>query len=467
MVPGFNPEAEGSSHLKVNADESARRVNRSLGKGGGKSARRRGIVPQRKTVVTTNANLRSKRVGVTNDAKKGFMAFSRNESNSGLTQKPLRFVKPDKLFLVSGNKVPHRIRDCRRTPSGGYTIRKDFGVRKPTLEWSPMQTKSTVQTKNNILMKTTLKSIGALALTLGSLTFSSQSTAATPYQVTYHTAHVDGLNLFYREAGDPARPTVVLLHGFPSSSHMYRDLIPKLAGSYHVVAPDYPGYGYSDQPSVSEFAYTFDHLAAVTDDLLNALKLEKYSIYIQDYGSPVGFRLFVKHPERIETIITQNGNAYDEGLSPFWDEYLRPYWKEKTPETEAKVRGLLTLGTTQFQYTAGFHDTNHVSPDAWTHDQATLDRPGNQAIQLALFYDYQNNLTQYDLWHSTLRKAQPPVLAVWGKNDPIFPPAGALAFKKDVPKVEIHLLDTGHFALEEEGDAIANYILKFLGQNVK
>ena len=315
-------------------------------------------------------------------------------------------------------------------------------------------------------MKNTLKLIAATALAAASLTIPSQAFAADT-AVTYHTTKVDGLNIFYREAGEPSRPTVVLLHGFPSSSHMYRNLIPKLAGKYHVIAPDYPGFGYSDQPSVTDFAYTFDHLAAVTDDLLNSLKLERYSIYIQDYGSPVGFRLFVKHPERIQAIITQNGNAYNEGLSPFWDENLRPYWKEKTPATEAKVRGLLGLDATKFQYSAGFRDTNRVSPDAWTFDQMTLDRPGNQAIQLALFYDYQNNVAQYNAWHATLRQYQPPVLAVWGKNDPIFPAAGALAFQQDVPKVEIHLLDTGHFALEEDGDVIANYVLTFLRQHVK
>jgi pimeloyl-ACP methyl ester carboxylesterase len=316
-------------------------------------------------------------------------------------------------------------------------------------------------------MKNKIKTIGALGFAIANLVLAQQDFAANAVTVSYHTVKVDGLNLFYREAGDPSRPTIVLLHGFPSSSHMYRNLIPRLAAEYHVVAPDFPGYGYSDQPAEAVFGYTFDHLAAVTDDLLNTLKLERYSIYIQDYGSPVGFRLFVKHPEEIQAIVTQNGNAYNEGLSPFWDEYLRPYWKEKTPVTEAKVRGLLTLDTTKFQYSAGFRDTTRVSPDAWTFDQITLDRPGNAEIQLALFYDYQNNVKQYDLWHATLRKVQPPVLVVWGKNDPIFPPAGALAFKRDVPNAEIHLLDTGHFALEEDGDQIADYMLQFLQKNVK
>lgn len=314
-------------------------------------------------------------------------------------------------------------------------------------------------------MKNQLKTLALLSLAIVGLSHHTNSVAAET-AVTYHTTKVDGLNLFYREAGDPARPAIVLLHGFPSSSHMFRDLIPKLAAKYHVIAPDYPGFGYSEQPSVADFAYTFDHLAAVTDDLLDSLKLEKYSIYIQDYGSPVGFRLFVKHPEKISAIITQSGNAYEAGLSPAWQPF-RDYWADKSSTNEAKLRGFLTLDTTKFQYTQGFRNPANVSPDAWTHDQLTLDKPGNAEIQLALFYDYQNNVKQYDLWHAALRKHQPLVLAVWGKNDPFFLPAGAFAYTNDVPNAEIHLLDTGHFALEEDGDVIATHILKFLHTNVK
>jgi pimeloyl-ACP methyl ester carboxylesterase len=315
-------------------------------------------------------------------------------------------------------------------------------------------------------MKLRLKKLVSLAMAVAGLVIAQSGFAAGPAQVTYHTVKVDGLNVFYREAGDPIRPAVVLLHGFPSSSHMYRDLIPKLATKYHVIAPDYPGFGYSDQPPVSDFAYTFDHLAAVTDDLLDSLKLSRYAIYIQDYGSPVGFRLFVKHPERISAIITQNGNAYEEGLSPFWAD-IQAYWKIRSPENEAKLRGAFTLDSTRFQYTTGMRYSNHISPDSWTFDQIGLDRPGNQTIQLALFYDYQNNVKQYGLWHETLRKYHPPVLAVWGKNDPIFLPAGAEAYKRDVPAAEIQLLDTGHFALEEDGDIIADDVLKFLHRHVK
>jgi pimeloyl-ACP methyl ester carboxylesterase len=315
-------------------------------------------------------------------------------------------------------------------------------------------------------MKSKLQIFSAFAFAAASLALAQPASADETPRVTYHTAKIDGLNVFYREAGDASRPTIVLLHGFPSSSHMFRDLIPQLAAKYHVIAPDYPGFGYSDQPSVTNFAYTFDHLAAVTDDLLDALKLERYAIYIQDYGSPVGFRLFVKHPEKISAIITQNGNAYEAGLSPAWQPF-RDYWADKSPANEAKLRGFLTLDTTKFQYSSGFRNPASVSPDAWTFDQLTLDKPGNAEIQLALFYDYQNNVKQYDAWHVALRKFQPPVLAVWGKNDPFFLPAGALAYTNDVPHAEIHLLDTGHFALEEDGDVIADYILKFLHKNVK
>jgi pimeloyl-ACP methyl ester carboxylesterase len=286
-------------------------------------------------------------------------------------------------------------------------------------------------------------------------------------RITYKTKQVDGLKIFYREAGSPSRPTVVLLHGFPTSSHMFRDLIPKLAPRYHVIAADMPGYGYSDQPGVNDFQYTFANLAAVMDKFFDSIGLDKYSIYVMDYGSPVGFRIFVKHPARIQAIITQNGNAYNEGLAPFWAEYLEPYWKEKNPTTEAKVRGLVAIQTTRFQYTQGFRNPENVNPDSYSFDQMTLDRPGNVDIQLALFYDYQTNVAQYDQWHESLRKVQPPILAVWGKNDPIFAAPGAEAFKRDVPKTEIHFLDTGHFALEEDLEPISNYILTFLGKNVR
>jgi pimeloyl-ACP methyl ester carboxylesterase len=285
-------------------------------------------------------------------------------------------------------------------------------------------------------------------------------------QVRYKTQTVDGISVFYREAGSPQRPTLVLLHGFPSSSHMFRDLIPKLAGKYHVVAADMPGYGYTEQPSLDKFSYTFDAEATLIDHFLDSIGVKKYSIYIQDYGAPVGFKLLLKHPERIQTIISQSGNAYDEGLSTFWSDSIIPYWKDKNPTTEKKVLALFTLETTKFQYSKGFPHPELVSPDSYTFDQMTLDRPGNREIQLALMYDYQNNVKQYPQWHKVLHDSKVPVLAVWGKNDPIFLPAGAEAFKKDANSVELHLLDTGHFALEDQSTAIANYILAFLGKNV-
>jgi pimeloyl-ACP methyl ester carboxylesterase len=285
-------------------------------------------------------------------------------------------------------------------------------------------------------------------------------------QVRYKTQTVDGISVFYREAGSPQRPTLVLLHGFPSSSHMFRDLIPKLAGKYHVVAADMPGYGYTEQPSLDKFSYTFDAEATLIDHFLDSIGVKKYSIYIQDYGAPVGFKLLLKHPERIQTIISQSGNAYDEGLSTFWSDSIIPYWKDKNPTTEKKVLALFTLETTKFQYSKGFQHPELVSPDSYTFDQMTLDRPGNREIQLALMYDYQNNVKQYPQWHKVLHDSKVPVLAVWGKNDPIFLPAGAEAFRKDASSVELHLLDTGHFALEDQSTAIANYILAFLGKNV-
>jgi pimeloyl-ACP methyl ester carboxylesterase len=279
--------------------------------------------------------------------------------------------------------------------------------------------------------------------------------------VSYRTVLVDGIKVFYREAGEQHARTLVLLHGFPSSSHMFRNLLPALAEHFHVVAPDYPGYGYSDSPSVEQFAYTFDHLEEVVEKVFDALKLECFSIYVQDYGAPVGFRLAVKHPERIEAIISQNGNAYREGLTSFWDAAW-PFWSNRTAQTEQPIRGLFTQASTIWLYTQGVREQDHISPDAWTFDQQGLDRPGNADIQLALFEDYRTNLQRYGQWQEYFRQHQPPLLAMWGKNDPIFGPDGAEAFKQDLPHSEVHLLDTGHFALEEDGEVIAQHITRFL-----
>ena len=278
---------------------------------------------------------------------------------------------------------------------------------------------------------------------------------------SFQYATVRGRKLFYREAGAKDSPTIVLLHGFPSSSHMFRDLIPQLAGKFHVIAPDYIGFGYSEAPDVSEFEYTFDNLAAhVEDFLFNALGMKKFSIYVQDYGAPVGYRIAFRHQDAIEGIIVQNGNAYAEGIGGAFDP-MKPFWTNRTPESEAPVRALLTLQTTIFQYTHGVKDVTRISPDAYTVDQHFLDRPGNDAIQLNLLHNYQTNLTHYDEWHSFFRNKQPKTLIVWGKNDPFFTVEGARAYLRDIPKAELNLIDTGHFALEDSSEFIAQKIVAF------
>jgi pimeloyl-ACP methyl ester carboxylesterase len=281
----------------------------------------------------------------------------------------------------------------------------------------------------------------------------------------YHTVAVDDVNVFYREAGPQTGPTILLLHGFPSSSHMFRNLIPALADHYHVIAPDYPGFGYSDAPSPAEFAYTFDNLTGVIERFITALGLERFSLYVHDYGAPIGFRIAARHPERIQTIITQSGNAYDDGFTSSSDP-LVAFAVSWTNETEQEARRFLTRDATIWQYTHGVRDTTQISPDAYEHDQAGLDRQGNADIQLNLFHDYKNNRAQYPMWHAYFREHQPPLLAVWGRNDEIFGPNGALAFKRDLPQSEVHLLDTGHFALEEDGDVIACLIRRFLAKHL-
>jgi pimeloyl-ACP methyl ester carboxylesterase len=249
---------------------------------------------------------------------------------------------------------------------------------------------------------------------------------------------------------------------------MFRNLIPQLADRYHVVAPDYPGYGQSDQPAMDKFAYSFDNLAAVVDKLTGKLGVTRYAMYVQDYGAPVGFRLAAAHPERISAIVVQNGNAYDEGIdNPFWAP-LKAYWADKSEANAAKLRPLFEADATRWQYTEGFRNPAlHVSPDAWTLDQAYMDRPGNKAIQLELFHSYGTNPPLYAGWQAYFRKYQPPMLIVWGKNDKIFPAAGATPYLRDLPKAELHLLDTGHFALEEDGDEIARLMRDFLNRKVK
>jgi len=278
---------------------------------------------------------------------------------------------------------------------------------------------------------------------------------------TFQHGTVNGLKLFYREAGSKASPTIVLLHGFPSSSHMFRDLIPQLAEKFHVIAPDYIGFGYSDAPDAGKFEYTFDNLATHVEGLLfGVLDLKKFSIYVQDYGAPVGYRIASKHQDAIEGIVVQNGNAYVEGIGAAFDP-MKPFWVNRNAETEKPVRDLLKKETTIFQYTHGTKDVSRINPDSYTVDQLFLDRPGNDAIQLNLLHNYQSNLALYDGWHEFFRNKQPKTLIVWGKNDPFFTVEGAQAYLRDIPKAELHLLDTGHFALEDSSEFIAQQIIKF------
>lgn len=283
---------------------------------------------------------------------------------------------------------------------------------------------------------------------------------------TYRTVSIEGLDIFYREAGSRDNPTILLLHGFPTSSHMFRNLIPALADKFHLIAPDYPGYGNSSMPTVNEFDYTFDHLTEIVEKFIDAIDLKKYSLYVMDYGAPIGYRIAAKYPERVQSLIVQNGNAYEEGLREFW-EPIKAYWQERSPENAEKLKYLVTLEATKWQYTNGVRNPEAISPDTWNMDQPFLDRPGNEEIQLALFYSYGTNPPLYPQWQEYFRKYQPPTLIVWGKNDYIFPAEGAYPYQRDLKDVEFHLLDTGHFALEEDGEAIANYITQFLASRLQ
>ena len=292
------------------------------------------------------------------------------------------------------------------------------------------------------------------------------SERAVTYPVTYHrTKVVDGIKIFYREAGPKGAPVILLLHGFPTSSHMFRNLIPALADRYRVIAPDYPGYGQSDMPDRATFAYTFDRFAEFVDGLLERLQVERFAMYVMDYGAPVGWRLALKHPERITGLIVQNGNAYEEGLTAFWDP-IKAYWSDGSQAHRDALHVLVTPEITKFQYTDGVADLSRVAPDNWVHDQALLDRPGNAEIQMDLFYDYRTNLPLYPAVQAYFRERRPPTLIVWGKNDKIFPPDGAHPYKRDLPEVEFHLIDTGHFALEDKADEMVPLIRDFLGRKL-
>ena len=283
----------------------------------------------------------------------------------------------------------------------------------------------------------------------------------------YRTATIQGIEIAYREAGDSANPTIVLLHGFPTSSQMYRELIPRIADRYHVIAPDYPGFGASAMPPLKDFDYSFASFATVIDELLQQKRISKYALYMMDYGAPVGFRLFAKHPNRVTGFVIQNGNAYDEGLGDFWNP-IKAYWAEPSIENREKLRdSLLTIEATKWQWTHGIPEVQLelVSPDNWHHDQYLLDRPGNKDIQLAMFLSYGTNVELYPQWQALFRQYQPPALIVWGKGDYIFPESGAHPYERDLKQVEKHILDAGHFVLETHVDFVANRINAFLDRN--
>ncbi len=282
--------------------------------------------------------------------------------------------------------------------------------------------------------------------------------------VQYKTMKIQGVEIFYREAGPKDAPTILLLHGYPTSSHMFRNLIKDLSDEYHLLAPDYPGFGRSEQPPMSDFDYSFENLSRVMEGFLEALQIDRYSLYLMDYGAPIGFRIASEHPEQIQALIIQNGNAYEEGLREFWDP-IKKYWNDYSIENGKPLEGFHSPQGLKWQYTHGVQDTLKISPDNWQIDLRHLTRPENNEIQLALFYDYRTNVPLYPKWQAYLREYQPPTLIVWGKNDYIFPADGAYPYKKDLKNIEFHLLNTGHFALEEEGGAISRFIREFMAAN--
>jgi pimeloyl-ACP methyl ester carboxylesterase len=318
-----------------------------------------------------------------------------------------------------------------------------------------------------IISRSRMGSLVALAALMGLAPRSPAlaGTLAPAPVVGYHSVDVQGIKVFYREAGDPAAPTILLLHGFPASSHMYRGLIPLLADRYHVVAPDLPGFGFSDAPSPSQYVYTFDHLASTIDAFTTTLGLQHYAIEVFDYGAPVGWRLAVAHPDRITAIVTQNGNAYEEGLSSGWNP-IQKYWNEPSEANRAALRDFLTPGSVKWQYVHGSKNEALIAPESYTLDSALLARPGNDDIQLDLFLDYANNVKRYPEFQSYFRKFHPPLLAVWGRNDPFFLPPGAEAFKRDISDAEVYFYDAGHFALETNLNEIAAQIHRFLDHHL-
>jgi pimeloyl-ACP methyl ester carboxylesterase len=289
---------------------------------------------------------------------------------------------------------------------------------------------------------------------------STRPESSKPFQVHYQTIRIDDVDIFYREAGAPTAPVLLLLHGFPTSSSMFRNLIPRLAASFRVIAPDYPGYGFSGMPDRKSFAYTFENMTNIVEGLTKKLGLTKYSMYVMDYGAPIGYRLALRHPDQVAGLIVQNGNAYEEGLLEFWDP-IKKYWNNASSENRAALNFLVTPDATKWQYQNGVSDLTLLDPTTWTLDQLGMDRPGNGDIQLDMLYDYRTNVPLYPDFQAFFRKYQPPTLIVWGKNDHIFPAEGAAPYKRDLPNVETHLIDTGHFALETHGEEIASRIEEF------
>lgn len=339
---------------------------------------------------------------------------------------------------------------------------------------------------NPRLLKPTLTLL--ILVSLGWAFSASQVAAENAPGVAYRTVSIDNVDIFYREAGDPSNPTLLLLHGFPTSSHMFRDLITELADDYHLVAPDYPGYGYSSMPAVDEFEYSFDNIAELMIKFIDVTGIDRFSLYLMDYGAPVGFRIATNRPDRIESLVVQNGNAYFEGIdNNFW-EPIQAYWADREainkgldndfwknvkaayqqPQmtNDDALRFLVTLGATKWQYTNGVSNPESVSPDTWDHVQPLLDRDGNIDVQLQMFYSYGTNPPLYPKWQQYMRDHQPPTLIVWGEHDEIFPAAGAEPYKRDLNDIEYHLIDTGHFALETHGQEIADLMRDFLGRKL-
>lgn len=306
-----------------------------------------------------------------------------------------------------------------------------------------------------------------LVLTTGiapAQTVPAQTVPATSGTITYHTAKVDGLDIFYREAGLKYAPTILLLHGFPSSSVMFDTLIPRLADRYHLVAPDYPGFGLSSAPPPAEYAYTFDHIASTIDHLINQLGLTRYSMYLQDYGGPVGMRLALAHPERVQAVIIQNAVSSEAGLGPAWD-IRKEFWRDRAAYEDKVISGFLSFETTKMRHLGSSPHPDRYDPNTWISEYAHLSQPGQRQIQSDLFYDYRTNVASYPVWQTWMRQHQPPMLVVWGKYDPSFAVGGASAYKKDVPDAEVHVLDAGHFALDESVDEIALPIRDFMARH--